>query len=127
MEESGYAGFIMPIEVYFKNKVGSRGSREKDTPFPEEEVEPGLHVGGVLGSVGADIPVRAPAHKAGHPSHVEAGDWGTGPWGGGWGCTWTRPARGAAGPHPRSVALQVCVGPASAVTCHVRARFHGWS
>lgn len=25
MEESGYAGFIMPIEVYFKNKVGSWG------------------------------------------------------------------------------------------------------
>lgn len=24
VEESGYAGFIMPIEVYFKNKVGSR-------------------------------------------------------------------------------------------------------
>lgn len=23
VEESGYAGFIMPIEVYFKNKVGS--------------------------------------------------------------------------------------------------------
>lgn len=25
VEESGYAGFIMPIEVYFKNKVGSWG------------------------------------------------------------------------------------------------------
>ena len=24
VEESGYAGFIMPIEVYFKNKVGSQ-------------------------------------------------------------------------------------------------------
>ena len=24
VEESGYAGFIMPIEVYFKNKVGAR-------------------------------------------------------------------------------------------------------
>lgn len=23
VEESGYAGFIMPIEVYFKNKVGA--------------------------------------------------------------------------------------------------------
>lgn len=49
VEESGYAGFIMPIEVYFKNKVGSRGSREKDTPFPEEEVEPGLPVGWSVG------------------------------------------------------------------------------
>lgn len=28
MEESGYAGFIMPIEVYFKNKVGARSPRE---------------------------------------------------------------------------------------------------
>lgn len=28
MEESGYAGFIMPIEVYFKNKVGARSLRE---------------------------------------------------------------------------------------------------
>uniref|UniRef100_A0A672JME0 MLLT1 super elongation complex subunit a n=1 Tax=Salarias fasciatus TaxID=181472 RepID=A0A672JME0_SALFA len=26
VEESGYAGFLMPIEVYFKNKVRSRGA-----------------------------------------------------------------------------------------------------
>lgn len=25
VEESGYAGFIMPIEVHFRNKVGARG------------------------------------------------------------------------------------------------------
>lgn len=51
MEESGYAGFIMPIEVYFKNKVGSlsggqgravhkRGSRAGDT-WVTDAVSPG--------------------------------------------------------------------------------------
>lgn len=49
VEESGYAGFIMPIEVYFKNKVGSWNSSEKDSPFTKEEVELGLPVGWSVG------------------------------------------------------------------------------
>lgn len=48
-------------------------------------------------------------------------------WDGRWECTWMWPSRGAAGPHPCSVAPQVCVGPESAVTCHDRARLRGWS
>lgn len=56
MEESGYAGFIMPIEVYFKNKVGSRGGSEKDTPFTEEEVEPGLRAAGSVGVTRSGYP-----------------------------------------------------------------------
>lgn len=44
VEESGYAGFIMPIEVYFKNKVGSLSSNRKDAQFTTEEVEPVTHV-----------------------------------------------------------------------------------
>lgn len=35
VEESGYAGFIMPIEVYFKNKVGPQqgcGSQKGSRP-----------------------------------------------------------------------------------------------
>lgn len=36
MEESGYAGFLMPIEVYFKNKVrwsGGNMSKNKENYF----------------------------------------------------------------------------------------------
>lgn len=43
VEESGYAGFIMPIEVYFKNKVGSWSCNRKDAQFTKEEVEPVTH------------------------------------------------------------------------------------
>lgn len=87
MEESGYAGFIMPIEVYFKNKVGSWGSSKKDTQFTEEGMEPVMHVPWGVGSPGSDTRVRALAH----PPRVGGRGWGHS-------CMW--PSRGAARPHP---------------------------
>lgn len=43
VEESGYAGFIMPIEVYFKNKVGSWGVVGR-THSSHEVRGPAVHV-----------------------------------------------------------------------------------
>lgn len=126
MEESGYAGFIMPIEVYFKNKVGSRSSSEKD--FHRRGGGAGAACGRECWSHSERISeLECRRTKWGVRLMWEAGAGEPACWDGGWECTWMWPSRGAAGPHPCSVALQVCVGPESAVTCHDRARFCGWS
>lgn len=68
MEESGYAGFIMPIEVYFKNKVGSwRGGRGMHTSHTGSQTSEGRPPGRWdLG--GRGIHVRARVGEAVCPS-----------------------------------------------------------
>lgn len=78
VEESGYAGFIMPIEVHFKNKVGSRkwqqeactvhkrGSRISDTALREC---------GVI--VSGDVHARVLVLKG---FCFSSGRWGLGKW-----------------------------------------------
>lgn len=114
VEESGYAGFIMPIEVYFKNKVGSGDGSEKDTQFTKEEVEPVMHARRGVGSPGSG----RPSQSAG--TSISRGRRGLG-------AQVHVAFLGSSRATSRSAALKVRAAPESAVTCRDGARVRAWS
>lgn len=112
MEESGYAGFIMPIEVYFKNKVGARVAARRMHSSHKGQWDRQHRVTGWMSACVAETACWAPAGGASRASL---------PWWQGWGAGHVAAAGGGvpghvAISHPESGRV-----PGSAATCWVGA------